>query len=239
MESRSTAARVAAATETAAAPTLALERDGSWLVARLAAPHRLLSWAIVGGGLRRGDAVAWLAVREEDLRPPVDERDLMHRRLVERGLDGAVGLMTSCDLDRAVTHEVRWAERSARCVVTVGLGNALRAGDPPGMSARVGTINLLCVVDEPLADSAMLEALALAAEARTLAVCEAGVASRRSGAPASGTGTDCIVIAAPEGGAGARYAGKHTVAGHLIGAAVREAVARGVADWVATDRGAP
>ena len=119
------------------------------------------------------------------------------------------------------------------CVATVGLGNALRAGDPPGPAARIGTINLLCQVGVPLREEALVEALSIAAEARTLAVREAGVPSRMSGAPATGTGTDCIVIAAPERPDGARYAGKHTGLGHVIGAAVHDAVARGAAAWLA------
>jgi adenosylcobinamide kinase/adenosylcobinamide-phosphate guanylyltransferase len=45
--------------------------------------------------------------------------------------------------------------------------------------------------------------------------------SVRSGLPATGTGTDCIVIAAPEPAARDRgstigYCGKHTVLGELI-----------------------
>ena len=77
---------------------------------------------------------------------------------------------------------------------------------------------------------AQLEALALAAEARTLAVREAGIASTRTGLPASGTGTDCIVIAAPDAPHDqcAAYAGKHTALGHVIGAAVHDATRLGI-----------
>jgi len=78
-----------------------------------------------------------------------------------------------------------------------------------------------------------LEALALAAEARTLAVREADIPSTRSGEPSSGTGTDCIVIAVPDRSGGAHYAGKHTVLGHVLGAAAYSAVAQGLARWTA------
>jgi adenosylcobinamide amidohydrolase len=222
---------------------LSITRDGAWLIARFATPHRLASWAIIGGGLRRAATVAWLRVTDRDLRPPVDERDFLRDRLAARGLAGATGLMTSCDLDRYVDVAATWGDRTARCIVTVGLGNALRAGDPPGSAGhigpRVGTINLLCALDAPLADDALLEALALAAEARALAVREAAVPSQRTGQPSTGTGTDCIVIAVPDAPGGARYAGKHTTAGHLIGAAVHDAVARGVTAWRAAQEGAP
>jgi adenosylcobinamide amidohydrolase len=123
-------------------------------------------------------------------------------------------------------------------VATVGLGNALRVGDP-ALPAASGTINLLCRLSVPLSPTAALEALTIAAEARTVAVREAALPSRRSGRFASGTGTDCIVLAAPVGPAGAAYAGKHTAIGQVIGAAVGDAVARGIEDWLADQRAEP
>ena len=216
--------------------TLALE--GRLLIARFAGPQRVASWAIVGGGLRRSRTVAWLQVCDETLRPPIDPRRWLREQLQAAGMPDAVGLLTSRRIDAYVDERCEYAGAHARCVTTVGLGNALRAGDPPGANARIGTINTLCWVSCALSSEALLEALALAAEARTLAVREAGVASTRTGEPASGTGTDCIVIAAPDGGPPTRYAGKHTAAGHLIGAAVHAATRRGVEQWQA-ERGRP
>jgi adenosylcobinamide amidohydrolase len=206
---------------------VALSRSPGWLVARFAIEHTTASWAIAGGGLGTAWAVAWLQVREAELPPTVDPRALLGDRLAAAGLRGAVGLMTTRDLASYVDASARHGELSARCIATVGLGNALRAGDPPGRGIP-GTINLLCRVSAALSPEAQLEALALAAEARTLAVREAGVSSTRSGAPASGTGTDCIVIAAPRSDGAAGYAGKHTAIGHAIGAAVLEATRRGI-----------
>ena len=211
--------------------TLQIRQDGPWLTARFAAPQRMLSWAIVGGGRHRTRDVAWLQVRDGDLRPPLDAREFLHERLRERGLGEAVGLMTSASVATYTDRCVRWGEFGARCIATVGMGNALRAGDPPGTAARIGTINLLCALDHPLGEDAHLEALALAAEARALAVREADIPSTRSGEPSSGTGTDCIVIAAPDLSGGARYAGKHTELGHVLGAAVYAAVSQGLTRW--------
>jgi adenosylcobinamide amidohydrolase len=200
---------------------------------RFAAPQRVVSWAIAGGGLRRASEVIWLEVDDSELRPPVDARSYVRARLQEAGAPDAVALLTSRRLQAYVDQRVEHCSSLfARCIATVGLGNALRAGDPPGPSARIGTINVLCALSVPLRPEAMLEALALAAEARTLAVREADIASRRSGLPASGTGTDCIAIAAPTHCRADRYAGKHTAVGHVIGAAVQSAVRRGVEQWL-------
>jgi adenosylcobinamide amidohydrolase len=213
----------------ATAPAAAL--DGRWLVVRLPGPHAVLSWAIVNGGRRTASAVAWREVRDGELRPPVDAASFLAGELSRAGLEGAVGLLTSASLAAHAVVERAHGDVAARATATVGLGNALRVGDPPGPTARIGTINVLCQLSVPLSEAALVEALSLAAEARTLAVLEAGVLSRVSGAPATGTGTDCIVIAAPERPGGARYAGKHTALGHVVGASVHAAVARGVASW--------
>jgi adenosylcobinamide amidohydrolase len=216
-------------------PMQVSQRD-RWLIVGFDRIHAVASWAIVGGGLRRTRTVAWHQISECELRPPVDARTLLRRRLGQQQLpDDAVGLLTSrtlasyCDVSRC------YGDVAARCIVTVGMGNALRVGDGPGPDARIGTINGLCRISVALSPEALLEALALAVEARTLAVREAELASTLSGEPASGTGTDCMVIAAPEHDhdrhPGAAYAGKHTIVGHLIGAAMLAATAQGIAIW--------
>jgi adenosylcobinamide amidohydrolase len=202
------------------------------LVVRFAEPQRVASWAILGGGLSRTPTVAWVEVRDADLRPGVDARDVARARLDAAGVADAVVLLTSRDLRAYVDVRHRFADRSCRCVATVGLGNALRAGDPPGAAGRIGTINILCEVSARLTDEALLEALALASEARALAIREAYVPSQRTGEPSSGTGTDCIVIAAPQTGEHESYAGKHTAIGHVIGRAVYDAVRSGAEQWL-------
>lgn len=220
--------------------SLRVTAHGRFLVARLPGPHDVLSWAVVGGGRRRAETVAWHQVFNRELGPDTDARALLRGRLRDAGIPDAVGLLTSASLEAYTDVAKECGGVSARCVATVGLGNALRAGDPPGIgstiaaAARVGTINLLVRVSAPLTEEALAETLALAAEARTLAVLEARVRSLRSGLPATGTGTDCVVVAAPPaepGGEPLAYAGKHTTVGHLVGAAVEEAVRTGIEAW--------
>jgi adenosylcobinamide amidohydrolase len=115
---------------------------------------------------------------------------------------------------------------------TAGFSNALRAGDRATvLSTQAGTINVIVMVNSPLTRAAMVEAVHIATEARTLAVLAAGIKSVRSGAPATGTGTDCIAIAAPvlataRSVRAEQYCGKHTLLGELIGRAVLASCAR-------------
>jgi adenosylcobinamide amidohydrolase len=203
--------------------------DGRRLLVPLGGPHRTLSWAVNGGGLRRASTVIWRYVREGELGPSVDPAALI-------GDDAAVGLLTARDLSTFESTERESGEQAVRALATVGLGNALAAGDSPG-PLRPGTINLLVQLSQPLDDGALVEALSLAAEARTAAILEARIPSRRSRRWATGTGTDCIVVAAPDDGRAAeRWVGKHTLTGSLIGAAVEEVIARGAAAWLAEQR---
>jgi adenosylcobinamide amidohydrolase len=212
---------------------------GRWLVVRFGKPHAVASWAIVGGGIGTADTVAWCHVDERELRPPVDATRWLRARMREEGLQGAVGLLTSRALSAWVEATQSSGGIEAHCVATVGLGNALRVGDPPGPYARIGTINAVVRVDVALTTSAQLEALALAAEAKTAAVLAAGVLSGRSGLRATGTGTDCLVVAAPSDTSASSgpprrtaYVGKHTGAGAAIGSAVFEAVREGASQWM-------
>lgn len=217
-----------------------IETDGRWLVVRFPGPRRALSWAIVGGGFRTVSAVVWHQVDDDELSLGVDARTLLLRRLEDRQLLGVVALLTSAPLACAVRRTRRAGSLTVDCLATVGLGNALRVGDPVAPTAHlVGTINSCVWISQPLTDEGFVEAQALCAEARTLAVLGAAIPSVQSALPATGTGTDCQVVVAPpaeQSEGGATFAGKHTVLGQLIGSVVADAVKDGITRWLG-DRG--
>ncbi|MCU1282558.1 MAG: hypothetical protein JWM53_6104, partial [bacterium] len=213
-----------------------LLEDGRLLVVRFPRMHRTLSWAVCGGGLGLTRAVVWRYVELGELSPSVDPEALLAASLQKHGLERAVGMMTARSLGTFDCVTKQQDGVSARAVATVGLGNALAVGDSPGPlrdAARVGTINVLVQLSHALDEAGLAEALGVATEARTAAVLDARVPSRRSHELATGTGTDCIVVAAPEVAEPMRWVGKHTAAGALVGGTVREAVARGVRRWIA------
>lgn len=217
----------------AAGLTVSLRRR--WLVASFDEPVRACSWAIVGGGFVETRHVAWLEVRNGDLGPKVDPRCLLLDCFRAERLEPGVGLLTGRAVATYSESTATLHRTTARCVATVGLSNALRAGDPAAPSAGIGTINFLAYVDVPLSDEGLLEASAIATEAKCAVVLEAGLRSRESGRPATGTGTDCAVVASPRASRFTRpesYAGKHTVIGSVVGAAVEQAVGDGVQHWL-------
>jgi adenosylcobinamide amidohydrolase len=211
---------------------VSLTEDERFIEVDFGAPQRTLSWAIVGGGFGMHRRVVWHFVTRGELTKDVDVVAMYEDRLAARGFDSAVGLLTARYLRNYADVRAQHGAVAGRAIVTSGLGNALRAGDPPEHGSSVGTINVLCHLSVRLSDAAMLEALALASEARTLALLELNYPSVLTKRPATGTGTDCIVIACPAEGAVHEYAGKHTEVGAVVGQSVHEAMRRATEVWL-------
>jgi len=200
---------------------------------------RSCSWAVIGGGFTDIRRVAWFEVHNAELPPEVSPRNYTESRMYASGITDATIMLTSRCVASYADHVVSHGNMQARCLATVGLGNALRAGDPPGVPCRVGTINLLIHIGKALSDEAMLEASSIATEAKVAAIMESKVKSRWSGLTATGTGTDCIVVTCPRTGQREElepYAGKHTIVGSAVGESVYRSVEKGVKDWLSENR---
>lgn len=189
------------------------------LVVRFREPLRCVSWAIVNGGFVMAPSVEWYFLRIDELRDVTDPRAYLAERIGPR----SIGLLTS-------RREHAYVSDGSSVVATVGLSNALRVGDAPAPAAA-STINALICCDERLTDEAALEALAIATEAKTAAVMDSGIRSVVSGRIATGTGTDCLVLACATEGPPSYYSGKHTHVGHRIGDAVYKTIAEGITQW--------
>ena len=186
----------------------------------------------MGGGFSRARVVANHQVSDDD--PRATEAPLWYLRRTIRDLAidprGVVAMMTGANVGRAAYAFAGRGSLLAGAWCTAGCTNALRVGDRATFAAAApGTINLIVALNESFEDGALAEAVQISTEARVVAVQGAKVTSKRSGKPATGTGTDCLVVAAPFGKAAHRYCGKHTVAGELIGRAVLASCARALA----------
>jgi adenosylcobinamide amidohydrolase len=193
---------------------------GNALVAELDREHRCLSSAVLGGGAAR--IRTWLNLQV----PPDYARTDPEAHLAEvaGGLaEPVVGMLTAADV-RAHTGARRGG---ARAIATVGIGQPLAAaGARPRVVPRVGTINLLVVVEEPLTDSGLVGALQTAVEAKAQALADASVRAANANGFATGTATDSVCVAAPPGES-VRFAGPATAVGAQIAQAVHAAVLSG------------
>lgn len=200
-----------------------------WLVVSFDESHETRSWAIYGGPRNITQKIVWYQVQKGELNLSVDAKEFAKNLFVQNDFENAVGLLTGAAVARYADIEKTSGDLIVRTISTVGMQNALRVGDSACRLQPIGTVNLLCVISASLAEEAFLEAMSIAVEARTVAVLESGVLSLESKLPATGTGTDCVVIAAPLKSIQPpiQYAGKHTRLGSLIGKSVLEAVNQG------------
>ncbi|MGE5515195.1 MAG: adenosylcobinamide amidohydrolase [Bacteroidota bacterium] len=197
-----------------------LECSTRCLVARFPVRQRMVSWSLNRPGLVEAEMVAWLEVRDADLPIGVDPLDLLERRLAERGLRDAVGLMTARDIRQHHLAVSGDGDLTVQALVTLGLTNGSRL-EPSGSLTSplapqpVGTINTLVAVSCPLSPGALIEAASVATMARTAALLA-------DHGQIVGTGTDCIVVASPLDVVGEPFAGLHTAIGqHITTAAFR------------------
>jgi len=210
-----------------------IECTRPWLVAHFSQAQRMVSWSLNRPGFVEASKVAWRQVGSDDLAVGLDPADWFAAKLADAELSSAVGMMTSRDVGTYVHHTMRVGEVEAHAVVTLGLNNGEHVGRRTEPASAAGTINILCHVSLPLSDTALLEASSLVAQARTVALVEAGYVRPGHAGIVTGTGTDCIVMASPVSTAPEPYAGMHTAAGEAIGACVLSATRTAAQRWVA------
>ena len=221
------------------------ERRGRFLVIQLRGAHRVLSTSTWNGGL--SDQVTHL-VNFQSMEARGDSPQLRERlALGSRGYHRAIaaelnlspkslallGTAAHMGLGAHVARSFRGLRVDA--FVTAGVHeNALRAGDPARWVQTAagyervpeqGTINVIVVVNQPLASGALAKAAAVLTEAKAAALSELAVGSRYSAHLATGTGTDQYAIATPiePRKLALESASQHLKLGELIGDAVRSA----------------
>ena len=203
----------------------------------------MLSSAPQGGGLTVASYILNHEVESNPItnrhpRPHGDPALALRRLAVRLGVkQGTVGLMTAVPMKQLVTARVSSGTLWVECFATVGVTNAVRAGEWPETDARQtestkpGTINLILVTNVSLSNAAMVGAVQVATESKTGALRDHAVPSWTGQPGATGTGTDAVVIACGLRGKGPwhAYSGTHTMIGALIGQAVTRCVTRGLA----------
>jgi adenosylcobinamide amidohydrolase len=189
---------------------------------RFGRPLRTISSGPYGGGLGERHWVLNASVpRDYDRRDPDAH---LAQLAAELGLTGpGAGLLTAVDVNDAVVA----TDTGVTVVATVGLGHPTRAAAPDedGLPAA-GTINIVALLPTPLADAALVNAVATATEAKVQALTEAGF-------EATGTATDALVLACPiaEAGGAEPFGGPRSIWGARLARAVHAAVSEGTQRW--------
>ncbi|OGL27343.1 MAG: hypothetical protein A3G44_14185 [Candidatus Rokubacteria bacterium RIFCSPLOWO2_12_FULL_73_47] len=204
--------------------------DREAVVVRARAPLTVVSSALVGGGLARARAIVNLHVPKDLIEADAEAR--LARFAGRRGLPAPwVGLLTSAWTEKAEVARASGGGLHALAVVTVGLSNRVAAGATPAAAWAPSTINTIVVVDAAAVPAALVNAVITATEVKALVLGAAGVRCA-DGAPASGTSTDAVVVAATGRGPGARFGGPVSELGWAVARATRAALVAGVARWL-------
>ncbi len=199
-----------------------------WLTFDLGAEMQVLSWAINRPGLVKAKQIVWREVRDEDLSLDMDVLGWLQGELAKQGFENDVAFLTSRNVARFAECTATVGTTTAHCVVTLGLSNAERVGQRLArQGAGWGTINIAMRLNSGLTQAGLIETSSIATQARTAAVID--LALPLSGGIATGTGTDCIAIAAPEGVN--TFTGLHTEIGEAVGKAVYTATTHAGREW--------
>jgi alpha-ribazole phosphatase CobZ len=210
------------------------------LTVHLPQEMKVLATTVRNGGYSRTDSVMMVQV------PITYNRDDPETHLEEivqelRLPESTVGFMTAADMKRVVSS-VREEYNGARvtCIATAGVKNAVMAGEliPDSVKAllndisppKPGTINIIVVLDEPLHDIGMANALLTITEAKTAAMMD-------TFCKGTGTTSDAVAVCCPVG-EGSKYAGTASDVGIAMARAVRKAVAEAILKWNGNGRGA-
>ncbi|WP_020159928.1 adenosylcobinamide amidohydrolase [Methylobacter marinus] len=194
-------------------------------------PFNALSCAVLNGGFQAVDHIVNLKVPKAAC---TDEEPAMtlNRYCLQQGWQGtAAGMMTAASMKSLRIRQRRMEGVDVMALVTTGLSNARRAGDPAEWRTLQpvcldhDTINIILISTARFTPSAMVEAIMIATEAKAAALQNAAIKSAVSHAIATGTGTDAIIMACPEAGQPRiEFCGKHVLMGEVIGQLVIEAV---------------
>jgi len=199
--------------------------DLPYLVWRFPAPCRVVSSAILGGGLgtRRWILNAQVKAGYGRLDPAEHLTELA--TAVDLAGPG-VGLLTAVDVAEVVAE----SDDGIRLWATVGLGAPIQAYDPAAgltetsTAARPGTVNVVAWAPRLLGDAALVNAVATITEAKTQAIRDLGLA-------ATGTATDAVCVLCPTDGAPAAYGGPRSRWGEPLARAAYRAVLAGGRSW--------
>jgi len=204
-----------------------------WLEMKFPRPLQVMSWTLNMPGLTEADRILWREVSNADLPPDFDVRTWLEQELRLRNAAEVPCFLTSRNIRRFVEEYAEVEGIQAHAVVTLGLSNGERVGQRMNYSGRDwGTINIAVECSLGLSPAAMLEAISIVTQARTAALMEHG--PQLPTGQITGTGTDCIAVAAPAGDTA--FAGLHTPQAEAIGRAAYNAIARSTKDWRAENR---
>jgi len=212
-----------------------LQHNGDHIHVAFSSPQRVMSSAILNGGLIKADHIVNRKVPQNSSSCEAPDRSLLDYANTQGWQGNVVGMMTAASMNSLCIKQAYVEGVDITVLVTTGINNARRAGDKAdiqdllGITEEVGTINLILICSARLSDAAMLEAVMVATEGKAAALQDADVLSPVSRRLATGTGTDAIAVVSGDGPQEIAFCGKHVLLGEWIGRLVIAAITSSLA----------
>ena len=171
-------------------------------------PLRVLSSAVLNGGLVQAKAIINVQVPmgsgedKNDLHWNAESFLKTQAQKLQLQNDKVVGLMTAAKMKNVASTTRKLGKTTLTLFVTAGTTVAVTAGEPAASRnpRKLGTINIILLVDGDMTDGCMVEAHKTITEAKTVALQELDLRSQFSGDLATGTLTDTVAVACTKEG---------------------------------------
>jgi adenosylcobinamide amidohydrolase/ABC-type Fe3+-hydroxamate transport system substrate-binding protein len=144
-------------------------------------------------------------------------------------------MLTGADMNNAAVTTASYRDMTVTAIVTGGVeGNALRSSRDVGAWYEPGTINIIVMTNHKLSEQAATRAVITITEAKTAALWDMDIRSSQTplANPATGTGTDTVIVVSGEGRS-LNWTGGHAKMGELIA----DVVYRGVLEALLKQNG--
>jgi adenosylcobinamide amidohydrolase len=208
------------------------EVDGQKLVISAKKPLKVLSSAYHNGGLVKATSIVNFHISRKQDETVHRNPDLALREaLIKLGFspEKTVAMMTAAEMRNLGAANRKHQNTMLSVFTTAGVDVGATAGEATVSKQnepflKLGTINIILIIDGNLTDSCMMDAAKTMTEAKSVTLRELDVRSRFSGDLASGTVTDTVAVACTGRGELVKFAGTGTVLGELIGRMVKDSL---------------
>jgi adenosylcobinamide hydrolase len=205
---------------------------GNILVIESKRSLKVLSSAIYNGGLTDAEAILNIQVPEGSGSDKNDIHwnpyDFLNQQIqsLHLKMESTVALMTAAKMQNLSVCSEKCGDTALMVFATAGKTVAVTAGEASASKCgkKLGTINIIVLVDGNMTDACLVETVKTVTEAKTVVLRELDLRSQFSADLATGTLTDSVVVGCTKQGELIQFAGTFTLLGELIGRCVRNAV---------------
>ncbi|MGQ9543040.1 MAG: phosphatidylglycerophosphatase A [Candidatus Bathyarchaeia archaeon] len=194
------------------------------LIVKSERPMKVISSAVLNGGLRRANSI-FIKYVPKNFRCR-DLHNYLTVNAAKLGLrrDSTIGFMTSADLTLFGLSSLELGKIKVSTIATAGTSNSMRVGEKPVPVSVNGTVNIIVLMNVRATESCLVNAVQTVTEAKSLVFKELDIRSCGSKKLATGTSTDALMIGSAERGPQHSYAGSGTILGRAIADTVYNAV---------------